>query len=190
MRKVILQEFVSIDGRAAEPGGSVDLVTASVKDDKSFGDSQLELLQSIDTILLGRVTYEMFSAYWPNVTEGDEKKFADLLNATPKVVFSKTLRRAPWGTWAEARIVRGAAGDEVAQLRQGPGRAMILWGSLSVAQSLIDAGLVDEYRLVICPVVLPNGRPLFRDGRAPLGMNLREARITDRGALDTTYVRR
>jgi dihydrofolate reductase len=88
------------------PTCSVDFVPASTTGDRSFGRRQLDFMDSIDTILLGRVTYEMFAGYWPKVTPGDDKPFADKLNAIPRIVFSKTLDRAPRGGWPDARIVK------------------------------------------------------------------------------------
>jgi dihydrofolate reductase len=187
MRKLIVQEFVSLDGLAAGPRNSVDFVPASTRGDRSFGHEQMTFLDSIDTILLGRVTYTLFAGYWPNVTEGEEKPFADKLNGTPKVVVSQTLDRAPWGGWTEARIVANNAADEVARLKRRDGKDIVVWGSISLAQHLIDKGLVDEYRLVLCPVVLGSGRPLFRDDGAPLNMKLVSGRTLDRGAVSLTY---
>jgi dihydrofolate reductase len=108
MRNVILQEFVTLDGLAAGPNDSVDFVPASTRGDQAFGREQLALMDSIDAILLGRVTYQMFAGYWPQVTEGDDKLFADKINATPKIVFSNSLEQAPWGKWE----VRGSSGAE------------------------------------------------------------------------------
>jgi dihydrofolate reductase len=190
MRKVILQEFVTLDGLAAGPHDNVDFVPASTEGDQRVNQEQLALMKSIDTILLGRVTYRLFVAYWPNVTESDEQEFADTLNATPKIVFSRTLDRAPWGRWDDARIVRTSAADEVAKLKQQSGKDMIVWGSISLAQSLIIEGLIDEYRLVICPLVLGTGRPLFRDHVPPLDMQLVNASAMDRGAVSLTYIQR
>ncbi len=154
MRKVILQEFISLDSLAAGPNDSVDFVAASTQGDKSFGREQIKLMNSVDTILLGRKTYQMFAGYWPNVTKGKEKAFADKLNSIPKIVFSKTLDRAPWGDWEDAEIVSNEASKEIAKLKRRSGKNMVIWGSISVAQSLIKKGLIDEYRLVMCPVVL------------------------------------
>jgi dihydrofolate reductase len=147
----------------------------------------MALIETVDTILLGRVTYQLFAGYWPKVTEGEEKPFADRLNATPKIVFSKTLDEAPWGTWEPAKIVRGNAAPEVAKLKQQPGRDMVIWGSISVAQSLIKEGLIDQYRLVLCPVALGGGRPLFPDHVESLGMKLSDARTLHRGGVLLVY---
>ena len=187
MRHVILQEFVTLDGLAAGTKGNVDFVPASTRGDQTFGREQVALMESIDTILLGRVTYQMFAGYWPQVTEGDDKLFADKLNAIPKIVFSKTLDRAPWGKWDDARIVGTSATQEVAKLKQQSGRDMVVWGSISLAQSLINEGLIDEYRLVICPVVLGSGRPLFRDKVDALEMKFLTVKTHDLGTVQLKY---
>jgi len=187
MRKVILQEFVSLDGRAAGANDSVDFIPAATKGDLTFGQGQMALLDTIDTILLGRVTYKMFASYFPLVTEGDDKAFADKLNAIPKIVFSQTLTQAPWGTWDDATIVRRSPTQEVTALKQQSGKDIVVWGSISVAQSLISAGLIDEYRLVVCPVVLGSGRALFRDKADALDMTLLETKTHDRGSVLLKY---
>jgi dihydrofolate reductase len=187
MRKVVLQEFVSIDGLVSGPNNSVDFIPASTGGDLSFGQEQQALMDTIDTLLLGRVTYGEFASFWPNVTEGPEKEFADKFNAVPKLVFSKTLERAPWGQWNEARIIRSSAVEEVARLKQQSGKDMLISGSISLAQSLIDEGMVDEYRLVLCPVVLASGRPLFRDNARSIQMKLVNAKTLDRGAVSLIY---
>jgi dihydrofolate reductase len=159
MRKAILQEFVSLDGLAAGPNDSVDFVPASTQGDQSFGQRQMGFMDSIDLILLGRVTYTMFAGYWPNVTSGEDKRFADKLNAIPKVVFSRSLDRAPWGSW----------------------------GSISLAQSLTNEGLIDEYQLVVCPVVLGSGKRLFGDKVDSFGTRLLSTESFDRGAVLLPY---
>ena len=187
MRKVILQEFLSIDGLASGPNGSVDFVPASNSGDKGFGERQIAFMDSIDAILLGRVTYEMFAGYWPNATSGDDKPFADKINATPKVVFSNTLKRAPWGTFNEARIVKGNASDEVAKLRQASGRGMVIWGSLSLARSLMSDGLIDQYELIVCPVVLGEGKRLFPEKNDSIDITLLNSKSFERGSVLLTY---
>lgn len=187
MRKVILQEFISLDSLAAGPNDSVDYVPASTQGDKSFGEEQVKLMNSVDTILLGRVTYQMFAGHWPKITKGKEKPFADKLNSIPKIVFSKTLESAPWGDWEEAKIVKTTAVKEVAKLKRRTGKNMVIWGSISLAQSLIKEGLIDEYRLVMCPVVLGSGRPLFLDEVDSFNLKLVEAKTFDLGAVQLKY---
>ena len=187
MRTVILQEFVSIDGMAAGPDGSVNFVPAATSGDQSFGRRQLAFIDSVDTILLGRVTYEMFAKHWPNVTSGEDEPFAQKLNALPKFVFSRTLERAPWGAYDEATIVRENAPEEIAKLKQKPGRDLVIWGSLSLAQSLMTERLIDEYQLIVCPIVMPGGRPLFHEGAKALELRLLVTKSFDHGTVLLSY---
>ena len=166
MRRVIVQEFVTLDGFAAGPNGELDFIAESTAVDSVDSEAardQLRFTGGIDTILLGAVTYRMFCQYWPEQTTESEL-IADALNAIPKVVFSTTLEDAPWGAWEPARIVADSASAEVQRLKGEEGKDMVLWGSLSVAQSLIAEGLVDEVQLWICPVLLGQGQRLFPDG--------------------------
>ena len=187
MRKLILQDFVSLDGYASGPNGNVDFVPATTQGDQSFDQAQLEFTKTIDTILLGRVTYQLFADYWPNATTEDDK-VADVLNLTPKIVFSKTLDRAPWGKYAEAKIIKTSAVDAVRKLKEQPGKDMVLWGSISLAQSLMKAGLIDRYQIVVCPITLGAGTPLFGDKAPKLELKLQETKTFDRGEVELTYV--
>jgi len=190
VRRIILQEFISIDGMVAGPNGSVDFIPLSTQGDSSFGREQVALMDTVDTLLLGRVTYEMFAGFWPNVDDGAEKAFADKFNAVPKVVFSTTLTCAPWGRWTEGRIVTGDVVEEVERLRQQVGKHLLIPGSISIAQALMAEGMVDEYRLVRCPVVLGSGRPLFRADGTSVPMKLLSANTLDRGGVSSIYAPR
>jgi dihydrofolate reductase len=188
VRKLVLQEFVSLDGMAAGPGDSVDFIPASTQGDAAFGREQVALMDTVDTLLLGRRTYEMFAGFWPNVTSGPEQEFADKWNALHRVVFSTTLQRAPWGRWSEGTIVRRDVADEVAKLRQQPGKHLLVSGSMSLAHALLTQGLVDVYRLVLCPTVLGGGRRLFPEDRSST-LTLRSATPLDRGSVSLIYER-
>jgi dihydrofolate reductase len=159
MKKLILEEWLSLDGFAVDKDGKLDFFPASEADKFSDRD-QLEFLNTVDTILLGRKTYELFVDFWPTATP-DKEIIADRLNTLPKLVFSNTLSEAPWGTWHPARIVRGDAVAEIRRLKEKDGKHMVLWGSLSLAQDLIAADLIDEYHLQICPTIVGAGRRLF-----------------------------
>lgn len=111
MSRVVLQEFVSLDGYVAGPRDGVDFIPASLSGDRTFGREQLALINGVGTLLLGRVTHEMFVRYWPEVTEGEEKEFADRFNGAERVVFSRRLERAPWGSWPASRIVKTDAAE-------------------------------------------------------------------------------
>ena len=120
----------------------------------------------------------MFAAYWPEQTV-ETQRIADALNGTPKVVFSRTLERAPWGDWEEARVVAGPASEEVRRLKEQPGGDMVVWGSLTLAESLERDGLVDEYRLFVCPVVLGRGKRLFGESSPTRWMNRLDTKTYD-----------
>jgi dihydrofolate reductase len=129
----------------------------------------------------------MFVGYWPNVKEGKEKDFADKFNAMPKIVFSKKLEKAPWGKWSAATIVRNSPSETVAKLKREGGKDIVMFGSVSIAQALMVDGLIDEYRLVMCPVVLGSGRALFADKRGPVNVKLLSAKPLDRGGVLLNY---
>ena len=159
MRRVILEEWLSLDGFAEDKAGRLDFFP-STEANKFSDRDQLKFLDSVDTILLGRRTYELFVGFWPTVSP-DKEIIAERLNSLPKIVFSNTLREAPWGDWSPARIVSGDALAEIKRLKGEDGDHMVLWGSLSLAHQLIAANLIDEYHLQICPTILGGGRTLF-----------------------------
>jgi dihydrofolate reductase len=187
MRRLIVQEFVTLDGLAAGPNGETDFIPAAVVGDARFADSQMRFIDSIDTMALGRVNYEMFASYWPTAT-GDDKPFADKLNALDKLVFSRTIDRAPWGSFEDATLTRNDPRDEIPRLKAREGKDIVVWGSLTLVQSLAEARLVDEYQLwVLPPLVLGGGRPLFAEGVGSIRMDLLEAKSTDQGATLLRY---
>lgn len=161
MRKVILEEWVTLDGYAADKDGNLDFFPSSDTDKFSDRD-QLEFLDSVDTILLGRKTYELFVDFWPTAT-ADKEIIADRLNELPKIVFSNMLTEAPWGTWQPARVIGGDAVEAIRRLKAQSGKHMVVWGSISLAQALIAADMIDEYHLQLCPTILGGGRTMFPD---------------------------
>lgn len=161
MRKIIFQEWLSMDGYAADTNNSVSFIESTTLNKYSDQD-QLQFLDSIDTILLGANTYKLFVDFWPTATN-DKEIIADALNSIPKIVFSSTMMDAPWGDWPPATLIKENTIEEIKQLKAMPGKDMVLWGSISLAHSLTKAHLIDEYHLRICPVVLGAGRPLFKD---------------------------
>jgi dihydrofolate reductase len=183
---LIVQEFMSLDGRAAGPNGETDFIPAATDGDSGVADNQMRFLDTIDTIVLGRRTYEMFAGYWPTAT-GEIEEFANKLNATPKVVFSKTLDRAPWGSWEEAAVSTADPREEVRRLRERDGKDMVVWGSLTLVESLAEAKLVDEYQLWLLPVVLGAGRPFFDESAGSMTMELLEAKTSDKGSTLLRY---
>lgn len=129
---------------------------------------------------MGRVTYEEMAGFWP--TSDDE--YAKPMNDLPKVVFSRTLTNADW---AQSTIASGDLADEINALRREPGKDMIAWGGAAFAQSLSRLRLVDEYRLVVQPVALGDGLPLFAGLTAPFVLDLIEAQAYADGAVLHIY---
>lgn len=188
MRKVILEEWISLDGYAADKEGKLDFFPSSDTDKVSDRD-QLEFLESVDTILLGRKTYALFIDFWPTATT-DKEVVADRLNELPKIVFSNTLTEAPWGKWKPARVVRGNAVDEIRRLKAQGGKDMVLWGSISLAQDLIAADLIDEYHLQVCPTIVGGGRAMFPDLSRYANLQRTEVRTYDTGVVFLSYAAR
>ncbi len=185
MRKLILLEVMTIDGFAAGPNGEIDFFASSVLS-KSSDQDIFSSMDTVDTVLLGAVTYRGFVDFWPTATT-DTEIIADKLNVTPKIVFSQSLERAPWGKWEEADVVKNSAVAEIRKLKQQPGKDMLMLGSISLAQSLMNDGLIDQYQLRVYPIVLGEGRRLFPDHIAVPDMQLLETRTYDTGLVLLRY---
>ena len=176
MRKLILEEFVSADGLAADAEGTTAFFENSMPPDGEETRDQLAgLTGQVDTILLGAETYRMFLTYWPTADSAEEG-MADWINETPKVVVSNTLDSAPWGDYPPARVLPGDATETVAALKRESGGDIIVWGSLTLAQSLLAAGLVDEVRLNTIPVLVGAGRRMFEHDGDTVPLRLLDAR--------------
>lgn len=171
MRKLVVQELVTVDGFVAGPGGELDFFE-SVTDYSEVDRDAVRHLETVDTVLLGAATYRMFVEYWPTADE----PVANVVNSLPKLVFSATLDKAPWGDREEAQIVRGDAAQAVTALKERPGKDIMLWGSLSLARSLIRAGLLDELQLRVIPVAIGSGLKLFPGDLGRLDLELIEVR--------------
>jgi len=153
MRKVIMWDMVTLDGYFEGPGRDINWFVFDDELEQYILESQLEA----DTLLFGRVTYEMMAGYWPSA----EGKIAEFMNSVPKVVFSRTLTSVDWNN---ARLVRDDAATEVAALKQHQGRDIFVFGSANFAATLIENNLVDEYRIGVNPLLLGRGIPLFKEG--------------------------
>ena len=188
MRRLVVSEFVSLDGVMEDPGGAEGFARggwALQFDRGPEGDKfKLDEVMDSDALLLGRVTYEAFAAAWPSRT--DDVGFADKMNGMPKFVVSSTLERAEWNN---STVIRGDAAAEVAGLKQGPGRDILVAGSGQLVRTLAQHDLVDEYRLMVFPVVLGGGKRLFADTAEPVTLSLAEARSVGAGVLILVYRR-
>ena len=161
MRKIAITEFVSLDGVIEDPGGAEGYMHGGWS--FKFSDPEgmkfkLDETLAFDALLLGRLTYEGFAAAWPG--REDEAGFADKMNSMPKYVVSQSLESADWNN---SHIIRGDVAAEVAKLKEGGGGDILVAGSRSLSRFLIANDLVDEYRLLMHPVLLGSGKRLFGD---------------------------
>lgn len=187
MRKLILEEWMSLDGYVADKDGRLDFFTNLSADQNKYSDAdQLKFLQTIDTILLGRKTYELFVDFWPTATT-DQEIIADKLNEIPKIVISNTITKAPWGKWKEAEIIGGEAAAAIRNIKSLPGKDIVIWGSISLAQALMQEDLIDEYHIQLCPVLTGGGRSLFSRPMNFHHLELTEIRHYDTGTVFLNY---
>jgi dihydrofolate reductase len=192
MRKVIVNEFMSLDGVVQAPGGVDEDTSGGFQHGgwhlRYFDDlSQKRVLDSIleaGGFVLGRRTYEIFAAYWPNASE-EEQVIADPLNTKPKYVASKTLSDPL--EWQNATVLQGDVAEAVAALKQEEGADLHVIGSTELVQTLIDHELVDELRLMIDPVVLGGGKRIFPADGSLRPLRLVGSEVTTTGAVLATY---
>ena len=163
MRKVIVSEFVSLDGVMEDPGWTFQF--HSEEQEKYKFDE----LAASDALLLGRRTYVEFAAAWPTMMDQYEgprraelSEFADMMNSYPKHVVSRSLQE-PLG-WSNSTLVKGNVADAVSNLKQQPGQDILIFGSAELVNALMRHDLIDEYRLMVFPVVVGKGKLLFGDG--------------------------
>ena len=169
------------------PEWGIGFFTQLTPEQNTYSDAdQLKFLDTVDIILLGRKTYELFVDFWPGATT-DKEVIADRLNETRKIVFSNTITKAPWGQWAEAAVEGGDAVETIRKLKLLPGKNMVIWGSITLAQSLMKENLIDEYHIQLCPVLTGGGRPLFTPHINADRLNLAEVRHYNTGTVFLNY---
>ena len=178
MRKVVAGLFLSLDGVMEAPNewhfpywsdemGAV--ITAQT--------------EAADALLLGRVTYEQFAAYWPTASR-DENPLAAFMNDTPKYVVSDTLDKAEWNN---STLIQGNVVEQITQLKQQPGKNINIIGSATLIQFLLQNDLLDELHLLIHPIVVGKGKRLFKDGADQKGLELFESKTFPTGVLSVAY---
>lgn len=187
MRRIVVSEFISLDGVFEDPGGSEGTAhggwTFAFNDPAGMGYKLDETLGH-DALLLGRVTYEGFAAAWPGMT--DDVGFAAKMNSMPKYVVSRTLQSADWS----GSVIVPDALDGVRALRESPGGDILVAGSGTLVRALLADDLVDEYRLMMFPIVLGSGRRLFDGAAPPTALALVSAQPLESGTVILTYHRR
>lgn len=179
-RKLVANLFASVDGVASDP-----YLFQHDSFDDDLARFMTEGIGRIDANVLGRVSYEEWSGYWPNITEGEDVSFADFINGTPKYVASRTLT-ADDMTWNDSHLITGDLVEFVRKLKSRPGGDIAVQGSLSVVRQLVAANLMDELTLVVHPAIAGTGRRLF-DGSQAQRLGLVNVERTTKGNVLVTY---
>ena len=197
MRRIVMFNWMTVDGYFAGPDGSLDWV---VPDDEQ-AKAAVEGMPQGDTVLLGRRTYELFASFWPKALDDsttapdphhpghrseEQRAMAVWLNQATKLVFSGTLTEA---TWHNSRILDTFDPRAIGDMKAKPGKDMMIFGSGSIVSQLTQHGLIDEYQFMVCPVLLGSGRSLLSDVSKQVKLELREARSYPSGDVMLRYGR-
>ena len=187
MRKIVLTEWVSLDGYTSGPNNDMSYVGEYFNEE--MGRYEGTIIDTADTLILGRVTYDSFAGSWPHVPDNpnsseDEKVYARKLNAMRKVVFSRTLTSADWN---KSEVWRHIDTQAIQKLKEQDGKDILIYGSASIVQELTKLGLIDEYQVLVHPVLLGGGTSLFGDARSAL--RLVSAQPFTSGVVLLTYAR-
>lgn len=188
MRKLKVTTFLTLDGVMQGPGGPEEDESGGFKHggwsvnywDEAGGQDMGAFMGVPFDLLLGRKTYEIFAAYWPN----QKGEIAGQLNSAKKYVASKTLKSV---NWQKSTLIKGDVAKEVAKLKEQDGPEIQVHGSGDLIQTLLKHGLVDEFHLMIFPVVLGTGKRLFADGAVPSGLKVTDSKVSSTGVVIVKY---
>ena len=185
MRKIIVFNFVSVDGHFADSEGEI----AWHNYDDEMGAYSREQLQSFSALLFGKTTYELMASYWPTADGIEsEPEVAGIMNTIPKIVFSETLKDVEDGpVWKHVRVFHEIQPEDILKLKEQEGGDIAIFGSGTIVQQLTNLGLIDEYRLVVNPLILGEGKPLFRDIKDKLNLKLLSMRVFKNGNVLLSY---
>jgi dihydrofolate reductase len=185
MRKVIVSEYVTLDGVMEDPGGGEGTKHGGWSFqfwNEEAAKFKFDELFASDTLLLGRMTYQGFAKAWPSIT--DEQGFAERMNSLPKFVISTTLEKLEWNN---SRLIKGNITEEVIKLKQQPGQDILVAGSCELVHTLMQQNLIDEYRLMVHPIVVGSGKRLFRDGSETRVLKLVDTKTFSSGIVILSY---
>ena len=185
MRRIVVTEFITLDGVMEDPGGAEKFERGGWAFQFNRGPEgdkfKLDELMASDATLLGRKTYQGFAEAWPSRTG----EFADKMNGMAKYVVSSTLKKADW---SNSTIIKSNVAKEVAKLKTMPGQDILVAGSAQLVQTLIENNLVDEFRLMVFPVILGKGKRLFNDSKDQRALQLVEAKpVGSEGVITLIY---
>ena len=186
MGQLVVQEFVTADGFAANTNNEFDAYGMLEGGTAEFDRSQLAWLDTVDAMVLGAATYRMFVEFWPTPAS-DGEVIAPALNGLRRFVFSRSLRNAPWGELPAATIESGDAVEAIRRIKLEVKGTIVLWGSLTLGEAFFEAGEVDAVRLVVMPFAIGAGRGVFPAGLDPTLLSLRSAKSYDAGLVELDY---
>ena len=186
MRRLIVSEFVTLDGVMEDPSWTLQFAS---EEQEKF---KLDELSASDALLLGGATYKEFAAAWPNMMEQYEGprraelgEYANMMNGYPKYVVSTTLKEPL--AWNNSTLIKGNVAKEVSRLKQQPGKEILIFGSGDLVNTLMRHDLIDEYRLMVFPVVVGSGKRLFKDGSDTTVLRLVKAETFGSGVVVLSY---
>jgi dihydrofolate reductase len=184
MRKLSVSNLISLDGHLAAPDGDLSWFAVGPE----FFAYVNRMMPTLGMLLFGRVTYEMMAAYWPDPAKtGDNNPLVtDAMNELPKLVASRSLKKAGWGRWDNA-VVTADPARTVRELKAQPGKDMVIFGSGGLVSTLAEAGLIDEYRMMMNPVILGQGIPMFPGMHGPVPLKLVASEVFDKKMVMLTY---
>ncbi|GHO57329.1 dihydrofolate reductase family protein [Ktedonobacter robiniae] len=185
MRKLIVSAWMTLDGFVAGPNDEMEWLLV----DEAMNNYESNLMRTADTLFLGRATYQGFAGHWPKVAQDptavkEEVAYAHQVNAMHKIVFSKTLKHVEW---INSRLVETLRPEEIRDMKQEPGRDMVIYGSLSIVRTLMQFGLIDEYQLLVHPVVLGSGKPLWPDVKEKMTLKCIQTQLFPSGVVLLSY---
>lgn len=185
MRKLIVFNHITLDGYFVDANGSMNWARPD-KEDTEWNAFVAENANSGEsTLLFGRITYELMIRYWPTpMAIKHDKAIAERMNNLPKVVFSKTLNEA---TWTNTRLMKGDLVAEVKKMKLGPGDGMTIMGSGTIISQLAQEGLIDEFQVIVNPIVIGKGRTMFEGIKERLALKLTKSRTFSNGYVYLCY---
>src|SRR5260370_18564684 len=185
MRKIIAFDLVTIDGFFAGPNGEIDWHNY----DDEMGAHSLEQLKTLGALIFGRTTYEMMASFWPT-PDGvkSEPVVAAIMNSIPKTVFSESLKEVRDGPlWKNVRVLHEIEPEEIIKMKEQEGGDIAIFGSGTIVEQFTSFGLIDEYRLIVNPLVLGNGKQLFKDVKNKPKLKLVNTRVFRNGNVLLCY---
>ncbi len=173
--------MITLDGFFAGPKGEIDWFLWN----DEMAKSAIKLMDSVDTMLFGRVTYEGMASYWPTAKPPEEDPaIIEKMNRSAKIVFSNTLQKAEWNN---TRIIKTVSTEEIQKLKNQPDKNIVIYGSGTIISQLVNLSLIDEMYIMVCPVILGEGKPLFKDIRQRHKLKHAETKTFSNGVVMLRY---